>query len=389
MAHKLFKRKTQPEFHYNSEAIDSTGALYRVIIGQRSNGKTYNFLEKVIKEYFENGLPSAYLRRWAEEIRPKNLSALFNPFQKEIIKKSNGKYNGTTYRNNAFTLCYYDEDGKIQAKAETPLLYTVAVNTAINAKGADRGQLAYIAYDEFMSRDGYLKDEFVLFCNVLSSLIRDRDIKAIYLLGNTVNKYSPYFEEFGIRNVDSMKQGEIYLYSYNNKELTLAVEYCASVEATKKVEKYYAFENTKLDMIKSGAFEVAKYPRFDRIQFVANEDTLLRSFLIDFNRNRVVGEIHKKGLQLIILFHPAGGEKNLKKWGYFDPNLDTWIWDSNKIVFTDGDLFSVLHQRYFGKGATKVHKLIYKIFGDQHVYYSSNETGEIVRNFILFSAKNM
>lgn len=387
MAISLFKKKKNIETYYSSKDIDETNALYRVIIGMRSNGKTYNYLKKVVDAFFEENLPSAYIRRYSEEIKTRNISSLFNPFMEEIKKRSKGAYNDISYRNNQFLLVLRDETGKIVDRADKPILYTAAINTSMTSKGPDRGPLAYICFDEFMTRDNYLKDEFVLFCNVLSSLIRDRGVKAIYLLGNTVNRYSPYFEEFGIRNIDEMKQGEIYLYSYNEKELTLAVEYCNSVESTKKVEKYYAFENTKLDMIKSGDFEVAQYPRFDKVQFTTNEFTLVKPFLIDFNRNQVVGEIHKKGVEMIILFHPLGGEKNAKKWGRYDPYLEKWIWDPLKIVYTDQDVFSVLHQKTLKGGDTKVHKLIRKLIGEHHCYYSSNETGEIVRNFIQFSLK--
>lgn len=385
MAVKLFKRKQNNEKYYSYKTIDETEALYRVIIGQRSNGKTYGFLKKVVEAYFEEELPSAYIRRYGEEIKLRNIGDLFNPLMEYIVELSGGKYNSVLYQSFKFIPCYRDEDGKIVSKAKIPLMYTVALNTAINAKGEDRGQLAYICYDEFLTRTHYLTDEFVLFMNMISTLIRDRGIKAIYLLGNTVNKYAPYFREFGIDNIEKMKQGEVYVYTYNERELTLAVEYAATAEATKKVEKYYAFENEQLKMIKSGEFEVASYPRFDRIQFTTNKDTLVKSFLINFNQQQIVGEIHKKGIEVILLFHPLGGPENLKRWGEWDPYLNDYIWNDKQIVFTDGPVFSILHQNSIVKGDTKVHQWIRKLIGEGHCYFSDNTTGEIVRNFMLSS----
>ena len=52
-----------------------------------------------------------------------------------------------------------------------------------------------------MTRDIYLKDEFAIFANIISSLVRDREIKCIYMLANTVNKYCPYFEDMGLYHV--------------------------------------------------------------------------------------------------------------------------------------------------------------------------------------------
>lgn len=136
---KLFKKKNK-EIYWSSNDIDATNAIYRMVIGQRSNGKTYGSMEKVIRSYFENKLPSAYIRRWGEEIRAKYCTELLSPHYKLIEKLSKGKYNSCTYRNNQFTLCYIDSDsGKIIEKADKPILYTVSLNTWNTAKGQDRG----------------------------------------------------------------------------------------------------------------------------------------------------------------------------------------------------------------------------------------------------------
>ena len=38
----------------------------------------------------------------------------------------------------------------------------------------------------------------LFFMNVLSTIIRDRENIKIFMLGNTVNKYCPYFDEMGL-----------------------------------------------------------------------------------------------------------------------------------------------------------------------------------------------
>lgn len=99
MAIKIFKKKDK-ELYWSSKEIDETNAVYRMVIGQRSNGKTYGTMKKVIEAYFNEGLPSAYLRRYAEEIRPKYLTELLTPHTELIKKLSKGKYNTCVYRNN-------------------------------------------------------------------------------------------------------------------------------------------------------------------------------------------------------------------------------------------------------------------------------------------------
>ena len=51
---------------------------YYVVFGERSNGKTYSSLQYALEEYVKSGNQFAYLRRYAEDIRPKNLSNLFS-----------------------------------------------------------------------------------------------------------------------------------------------------------------------------------------------------------------------------------------------------------------------------------------------------------------------
>ena len=337
-------------------------------------GKTYGTMKKVVEAYFDEGLPSGYIRRYAEEIRPKYISELLSPHYKLIEKLSKGKYNSCTYRNNMFIPCYVDkETGKIETKADKPILYTVALNTWNTTKGEDRGQLAYIVFDEFMTRDIYLKDEFAIFANIISSLVRDREIKCIYMLANTVNKYCPYFEDMGLYHVAEQEQGSIEVYTYNNEKLTVAVEYCAAAEATKEVEKYYAFDNPQLDMITSGGWEEARYKRISKMEFEANKETIVFKFLIDFNKKKVVGEVHRSQDMIILFFHDIGNSN--------------YKWTSRDIIFTDQDCYSPLHQNSFKFGSTPAHQIIRQLLSEDKCYYDNNSTGEIVNNFKKYSIR--
>lgn len=66
------------QLYYDRTEIDKTEAAYRLIIGQRSNGKTYSILKTIIEQYFTEGKRSAYIRRYQEEIMPKNIQLLFS-----------------------------------------------------------------------------------------------------------------------------------------------------------------------------------------------------------------------------------------------------------------------------------------------------------------------
>jgi len=66
------EKKELKEF-YDIEPIDNTNAVYRMIIGQRSNGKTYSVMKHIIENYLTKGERAAYIRRYEEDITPKNI----------------------------------------------------------------------------------------------------------------------------------------------------------------------------------------------------------------------------------------------------------------------------------------------------------------------------
>lgn len=370
---KLFATKNK-EKHYSYKKIDETGAIYRVIIGLRSNGKTYGFLKKVLNEFFKTGTPSVYLRRYAEDIQPSNLSSLFNPFLDYINQKSQGQYNNVVYRTKTFQLAYIDDEGKTIRKSN-PIMYTCALSNWERNKGADRGFVKYICFDEFMTRGTYIAGEFSKFTNVLSSFLRDRDGTVIYMLANTVNKFCPYFEEMGLRDTERQAQGTINLYDYNNKSLTVAVEYCHESLNVEEVKKYYAFDNPSTSMITTGSWEVDSYPHLE--EFSVSKETMMLKFYLVFNMSLVIGEIHHDKNQMFIFYHnaPEGSKRPIP--------------DATDIVFTNQPTKNYLWLDQFGKlppidpEKCKAFKMIYQLTALQKCFYSTNSVGEVVRNFVV------
>lgn len=351
---------------YDIEPIDNTNAVYRMIIGQRSNGKTFSVCRHIIENYFKRGERSAYIRRYEEDITPKNISSLFDPHLADIIALSDGRYNGIYYRAKEFHLCYYDEDGSITLKDPTAFCICRSINTAEHTKGQDAGEVHLVLFDEFATRGGYLSNEFVQFCNLLSSLIRNRDNTIIYMLANTVNRYCPYFKEMGLKDVENMPQGEIYVYTYGNKDLTVAVEYCDPVKATEKVaSKYFAFDNPQLEMITTGAWELQFYPH---APYKIQEIWIRYEFYIEFGGQIIKGEIVVNSPDLFIFFHPQ--------------TKDVVI-DDRTVFYTTEFTSSRLHCRFLKDCPTDLHTLIKDLILKKAVCFSDNECGELFRNWLI------
>lgn len=357
--------------YYSSKKIRKLGAIYNMIIGQRSNGKTYDWKQNALEDYRDKKSRSAYIRRFDTEIAPKNLSTLFD--SNDIEKIFNGKWNAVDYKKHQFTLCV-KIDGEIVMKDEEPFCDVYALNTWEASKGADRGYVSSICFDEFMTRRAYLTDEFVIFQNVLSSIIRDREDVTIFMLANTVNKYCPYFKEMGLTRVENMQPGDIDLYSFGETGLTVAVEMCAESKNTQKVKKFYAFDNPQLDMITKGTWEVALYPH-SPCKFTKKE--ILKRFYIIFNNKIIAGDIVKTDEKFFIFYHLHTGRK---------PPDEEWNdYLKNEIVYLEQNDGYFLHQKYLNDAPTEYHQLINKMIRMEREFFSDNQIGEIIRNWKLNS----
>ncbi len=367
----LFKRRKPQEAKskwWDRTALDETGAVYRLAIGGRGIGKTYSVCRTILEQYLKKGKRSAYIRRYEEEITPKNIAALFNPHIDYIVEASEGKYNAISYRAKEWHLCYIDEDGKVLEKDPTAFCISAAINTWMTTKGQDRGEVSIILFDEFLIREQYLRDEFVDFMNVVSSLIRDRDGAIIYMLANSVSKYSPYWKEFGITGIESMQQGDIRIYQYGESDLTLAIEYCADVSATDKVaSKYFAFDNPRLKMVREGQWEILDYDRLPRGKSIFPADIRYK-FYIDFNDHLLCGNLVHQGSELFIFIHEQTKEIKI---------------DRKTIIYTMKPTTELFHVHFLKDCPTEIHKMIRDLILKKAVFVSNNEVGEVFRNWCI------
>ena len=354
--------------YYNPKPILSKNATYSLIIGERSNGKTYAFLKYALEQFFKTGSQLAYVRRWKEDINTKRGGAVFSALVEndEIRKLSKGLYTGIHYYTGKFYLCNYDEKGKSIYNDDDILGYAFALTDNEHDKSTSYPKINTIIFDEFLTNRLYLPDEFVIFMNVVSTIVRRRETVRIFMLGNTVNRFAPYFKEMGVNNIQSMEQGEIDLYSYGESGLTVAVEYCKTDKTTKQKEskKYFAFNNPKLQMITGGAWELAIYPHLPT-KYKPND--VLLSFYIEFADELFTGELIAKDDVSFIYIH----EKTT-------PIKDT----KNSIIYTLDNKPDMNYNTNILKPRTKIQAKILEFFRYNKVYYQNNSVGDSISNYL-------
>lgn len=357
---------------YSLKNILDKQADYNVIFGERSNGKTYATLLYGLQTYIDSGKQMAYIRRWREDLRGKRAETLFaNHVGNGVVERmTNGKFNEVVYITGKWFLSFYNEETKKRVVDDKPFCYGFCLSEQEHEKSSSYPDVTTIVFDEFLTRRYYLPDEFMLFMNLLSTIIRQRDDVKVFMLGNTVNRFCPYFTEMGLKQVSVMEQGTIDIYKFGEHGATVAVEYCSTVVKQKASNKYFCFDNQNLQMITGGKWELAVYPHLPTRY---KPENVLFVYYILFGEACLQGNIIQVDNELFTFIH--------KKT---TPIKDT----DNSLIYSLETNGKPNYKRKLLSTATVLEQNVTKFFATEKVFYQDNEVGEIVRNYIMTSSRN-
>ena len=220
--------------YWNILKILGFKADFNLVIGQRGNGKTFGVLKHFLECYKKTKKRFCYIRRWDEDVKAFRMEQLFAPFRNFIDELFGDEFT-IQYRNHKFYLVN-GNGTKIDC-----IGYVLSLSSSHHTKSIAYTNVGNILYDEFirMSGEQELKDELSRFDNTLSTIIRgDNSNVVIWMLANTVSKYSPYFLRFGI-DINKVEQGTILIKEIpleTGEVLKVALEYCDfNEEASKKI----------------------------------------------------------------------------------------------------------------------------------------------------------
>ena len=82
----MSESKTKSNQFYSLARINKLQAAYNLIIGERSNGKTYACLSLAITNYVRSHKQAAYIRRWKEDFRGKRVQWFHLPYHQRRIR---------------------------------------------------------------------------------------------------------------------------------------------------------------------------------------------------------------------------------------------------------------------------------------------------------------
>lgn len=354
--------------YYSLDRILQEDVLYYVIFGERSTGKTYAVKERIVERALKYGEDGAILRRFEIDFKGKRGNILFADIVANglVEKYSNGEYTDIYYYSGMWYFCSYTEKG-VRIKAPTPFCYAFTLASGEHDKSTSYPKVKTILFDEFITRQMYLPNEFVLFQQQISTIVRQRDDVKIFMCGNSVNKYGCiYFKEMGLRHIDEMEQGTIAVYEQGNG-LKIAVEYTGHItkSGNKKSDKYFAFDNPQLQMITTGKWEMAMYPHLpykykttdiDFIYFIEYEGKIMQCEVVNLDDGVIFTYVHIKTTPL----KEEEGDYIYSTEFNAKPN---W---KRKITLVTNEL----------------ERRIYWFYKNEKVFYQDNDVGELMRSYI-------
>ncbi len=363
---------------YDISNLLKTNAHYMMMIGTRSRGKSFQVKETALKDYCDGRGGLAILRRWDTDIKAGLIRDYFADMVVNasgvnlVYKYSNGKYDNIKYRAGEWFLYIHDNENNSDVEDPQPFAKAFAVNQAEHYKTMVLQDYSNIFFEEFISRKGYIINEFTEFTGLLSTIIRLRDNVRIFMAGNTINKSCPYFREMGLTKIDKMKPGDIDIYRYGDSALRVAVEMTDIASKAKPSDVYFAFDNPRLTMItgKKGVWEIAIYPHcpseYDR------KDVLL-TYFVKWERNILQCEIVCLPNMVFTFVHPKT-----------TPLRD----ESHDLIYQPEFDARSNFRRKIGQIVTAEEKQIEWFYDNDKVFFSDNETGEIMRNYLLWCGKD-
>lgn len=368
--------------HFTLRRIDKEDAHYNVIFGMRSNGKSFAVEERGLKKYIESGGKEqmAIIRRYDVDLQGKKGADVFSHFVNNpekgnmIAKMTHGEWTDVYCYSRRWYLCRWENDKRLVDSK--PFCFGFTLAGMEHDKSLSFPGITTILFDEFMTRQFYLIDEFVTFTNVLSTIIRDRDNVRIYMCGNTVNKYNPYFKEMGLNKVLQMEPGDIQVYKFaalHGKVLKIAVEYADNPNPEgKPSDVYFAFNNPKLQMITNGIWELAIYPR---LPYKYKRENVLFEFYIKWEEEVIHCELINVEDEYFIFAHAKTTEITEKE-------------ENSSVIYSTEYNPNPHYRRRITVPNDDLDRKLYGFFKREKVFYQDNDIGEVVRNYLQWCTQD-
>lgn len=236
----MFNKKTKKisnenETFYKLDRLDKEAPDAQIILiaGEKGNGKSYAVKERLLTHWRDTKEKFVYLRRFDTDVTASKTERIFSDLKN--LEEMTGGYNfigalaGTLYAHKLTSTV-----GDLKRKEGFPIGYYGSIDRIIKGySSVPFPSVSRVLLDEVTALNtGYLPDEIFLFDVCLSTILRRNKNAIVYIVGNTWDRYCPYYRKYGI-DVAKLSQGEIKYFDYTNSDGTsfkVAFERCIDLQ---------------------------------------------------------------------------------------------------------------------------------------------------------------
>lgn len=293
--------------YYSLDNIKKTNAQYRMLLGEKSNGKSYAVKSELIKDAFKEDRKFIYMRRYREDLKTVDVNAYFEDAPVKDI--TNHMYERVILDKGILYLANWNEDDDKWDKGPDigRCVYLSGYEHFASQSFLD---VYNIVYEEFITQRNYLPNEPAQLQKMVSTILRDRK-GVVYLVGNTINRVCPYFTEWQLTHTIKQKPGTIEVYNFHREGgdgeeiiTQVAVERCESSNSTTNM-----FFGKTADFIVKGGWETYDKPKLPEGKFTMLYELLLERQSFAFVLQLMVGE---DGGQFIYVY-PYTYKRNIRR----------------------------------------------------------------------------
>lgn len=375
---KEYKKLKCPKDVFYPLRCDFRKARYSIAMSDRSRGKTTNPLLVGLIMYRDYGTVLHYFRNTKDECEPKIIKDIFDIILAHhyIEKIFEGKWNNIYYYGRRWYLCLVDDEGKVLEKDPNNCVMCMALDESDKYKSSYNCATGdIILFDEFIaSIMGYSDSKH--FMDLMKTVFRDRLSGYIWMMANTINLHSPWFDELMIRDqINDIKAGECRYIELGAGHPTYHIELIApnqSVHRKKVNALIFGIPNPKFAAITgSDVWAMEEFPHIPSTDDL-REKLQRREVDAEILFGRLYLEMSKRYVKLQLVMNPLLGA-----CVYVVPA--TRVYDDS-FILTCGD---IKDQRYiFGFGKGTFCDAFWELYRKNLFFYATNYEGALVRSYI-------
>lgn len=360
--------KIPPEYDYSSILpLQNDAIKWHVLMSERSVGKTTNLLllgmvlnklYGTVIQLVRNSIDKASYYR--------NLFNTINQYNNgQYIKAlTDGEYDTIYYYQRQYFFAGTDDKGRV-TKADKPFCIALDATDCYALCSSYEQPLGdWIVLDECFN-DRNTDEEFIRFCHLCKTILRERQSGKIFVLGNTIDIHNIWFRQLEISDsIKTLHKGDSkILYTPDNMPIfTAFLDNRAPARRKKFNKSYFGFDNPELNAITgNGEWVIKQYPAacmhygrklIDRIACINyNDDVQLGVDLITSEDGEYL---------LVHPVHRYTAEQAELCYVNYQPL------SPNEVVF----------------GYDKLSRLIMDCHNRMRILYSDNQTGDVFNRFI-------